>query len=136
MLNLERVAARCAQAMVGEAPQAGPKGDKAIEVLERLATKALGVLQQQGVYACMLFLTSRTSDEASLAPVICQQLLAAACEVPGLAEHIPAGNAVQPAVLRFYTEHVLGDLDMVLLIRGLYEQTLIYARYGAKAAQT
>ncbi len=134
MLNLERVAAQCAQAMVHEAPQEAPHGNKAIEVLERLATKALGVLQQQGVYACMLFLYSRTSDEASLAPVIRRQLLAAAREVPGLAEHIPAGNAVQPAVLGFYTEHVLGDLDMVLLIRGLYEQTLIYARYGAKAA--
>ena len=35
-----------------------------IENLENLATKALGVLQEQGVYAMMVFLLSRSGDKA------------------------------------------------------------------------
>jgi len=36
-------------------------------------------------------------------------------------------------VLKAVTEHITADLDTLLLVRDLYEQTLIYARYHAKA---
>jgi hypothetical protein len=50
---------------------------KPVETLERLSTKALGVLQSQGVYALMLFLFSRTGDEKLVSPLIRRQLYAA-----------------------------------------------------------
>lgn len=112
--------------------------DRRTETLERLVTKALGVLQEQGVYAMMLFLFSRTSDEKEVAPLIRAQLFQALKELPafeGLPNLPQAGDDAQKA-LKFYVDDVLGDLDDLLLVRELYEQTLIYARYSAKAAKT
>ena len=54
--NLDRLAAQTAQAIVNEG--AGKDG-KGAEKLENMATKALGVVQENGVYAGMLFLYSR-----------------------------------------------------------------------------
>jgi len=36
-------------------------------------------------------------------------------------------------VLKFVTDQICGDLNRLLLVKQLWEQTLIYARYGAKA---
>ncbi len=156
ILNLDKLAAQTAQAIVQdvlkeaqkeaekEASKQGKSQEetkiaiqglqkKRIETLGRLSTKALGVLQSQGVYACMLFLYSRSSDESKVAPSIRRQLLKALEEIPGLS-NIPNDNASE--ALSFFTEQVAGNsLDTLLLIRDLYEQTLIYARYGAKAAK-
>lgn len=136
-LNLDQVAAECAQAMVRNTP-----ADK-IANLERLSTKALGVLQAQGVYALMLFLFSRTSDEAKVAPFARAQLYAALQRLPAFRQNAVLQNLVRqserqadaPAeALKFFTDSILSDLDTTLLVRDLYEQALIYTRYGAKAA--
>ena len=130
-LNLDKLAAEHAQAMVEQARQKAQEVKKPVETLERLATKALGVLQSQGVYACILFLYSRTSDEAKVAPFIRSQLLEALKSTPGL-PNPPQDEASK--VLSFFTNEVTGgSLDTLLLVRDLYEQTLIYARYHAKA---
>ena len=133
-LNLDRVAAERAQAMVARAKCVeGVK--RPVNTLERLATKTLGVLQEQGVYAMMLFLFSRSSDEAKIAPCIRAQLFKALDDLPSsFKKEIPAENTDTHTALKFYTDEVLVDLDTLLLVRDLYEQTLIYARYGAKAA--
>jgi len=128
-LNLDRVAARHAQEMVKRTNDA--------KTLERLATKTLGVLQEQGVYACMLFLFSRSSDEDKVAKkAIRPQLFQALKALPVFKDssHVPIDDADAQTALRFYSDHVLDGLDLTLLVRDLYEQTLIYARYGAKAA--
>jgi uncharacterized protein YdiU (UPF0061 family) len=108
---------------------------KRTETLERLVTKALGVLQEQGVYAMMLFLFSRTSDEKEVAPSIRAQLFKALEKLPSFENGaiVPRAEADMQTALKFYLENVLDDLDTLLLVRDLYEQTLIYARYGAKA---
>jgi hypothetical protein len=136
-LNLDRLAAERAQAMVNRAKQGVDNVKKPVETLERLATKTLGVLQEQGVYAMMLFLFSRTSDEDEVAkscirPQLYQELKA----LPSFQDDpdVPTANADAETTLKFYTDEVVDDLDTLLLIRDLYEQTLIYARYGAKAA--
>jgi hypothetical protein len=133
-LNLDKTAANRSQAMIGACePSLRP-------TLERLATKALGVLQEQGVYALMLFLFSRSSNEGSIAPVMRKELYQALAELPLFSAD---GNASLPdsleedkpdSVLSYYTNEVLGQLDKMLLVRDLYEQILIYTRYGAKAA--
>jgi len=136
-LNLDKLAAERAQAMVAQAkPVEGVKSP--LDTLEHLVTKTLGVLQEQGVYAAMLFLFSRTSDEAEVAKrCIRPQLYQALKALPAFQKDadVPGDNAGAEAALKFYTEKVLDDLDTLLLVRDLYEQTLIYARYGAKAAK-
>ena len=133
-INLDKLAAECAQGMVKDTPP-----DK-IETLERLTTKALGVLQEQGIYALLLFLFSRSSDEKLVAPYIRAQLYQAVLNLPAYkGNHDLAGfNADTPSttILLFFTRNILKDdaLDTTLLVRDLYEQTLTYARYGAKAA--
>lgn len=109
---------------------------KRTETLERLVTKALGVLQEQGIYATMLFLFSRSSDEKEIAPSIRSQLFEALKKLLTLKNGVtvPQANADAQTALRFYIDNVLDNLDTLLLVRDLYEQTLIYARYSAKAA--
>ena len=128
-VNLDKLAAEQAQKMVERAKQVA-EVRKPVETLERLVTKALGVLQAQGVYAMMLFLFSRSSDEAKIAPLIGEQLYTV---LNDNADNIPQADTNLKNVLTFYTEKVLDDLDTLLLVRDLYEQTLIYARYHAKA---
>ncbi len=135
LFNLDKLGAELAQNMVVGAKEPGV-GKKPVDTLERLVTKTLAVLQEQGVYAAILFLFSRTGDEAKIAPKIRAQLFNAVKRLPIFAENtdIPSEDAHAPTALRFYSDNVLGDIDTLLLIRDLYEQTLIYARYGAKAA--
>lgn len=119
-LNLDQLAAQSAQQIVADG-----KAD-----IENLITKTLGVLQEQGVYACLLFLFSRTSDEKSLAAKARPHLYALLKELPAFA----ASDISDQNALQFFANTVCGDLDTLLLVKDLYEQTLIYARYGAKAA--
>lgn len=130
--NLDKLAAERAQAIVQNAKQGVPDVKKPVETLERLDTKALGVLQEQGVYALILFLFSRTSDEKKVASIIRNQLYEALKKLPNFKDADIKDEAQK--ALEFYSKNVLEDLDTLLLVRDLYEQTLIYARYGAKAA--
>lgn len=118
-LNLDQLAAQYAQKIVADG-----RAD-----IENLITKSLGVLQEQGVYACLLFLCSRTGNEKSLAEKTRPHLYNLLKALPVFAdEEINDQNA-----LRFFADTVCSDLDTLLLVKELYEQTLIYARYGAKA---
>jgi len=118
-LNLDQRAAQYAQKIVAD----GQKG------LENLITKTLGVLQEQGVYACLLFLFSRTSIEKSLADVTRPHFYNLLKELPVFQQsEINDQNGLQ-----FFSDTVCSDMDTLLLVKELYEQTLIYARYGAKA---
>lgn len=129
MDNLDQLAAKTAQDIIQETIK---HEHKAADV-DRLATKALGVLQEQGVYAATLFLYSRSGAEKEIAP----DLRAPPFDL--LPQMISADtNAVPPdkdtqARLRFISEQVTDDLDTLLLVKQIWEQTLIYVRYGAKA---
>jgi hypothetical protein len=144
-LNLDKLAAERAQEMVRRAREGIPEVRSPIETLERLATKTLGVLQEQGVYAMLLFLFSRTSDEEKVAPVVRGELFNALKELPGFKDNTEVQslheNTDAQRALETYSKNVLdernspGGLDTLLLIRDLYEKTLIYTRFGAKAAK-
>ena len=121
-LNLDQLAAQYAQNIVADG-----KAD-----IETLITKTLGVLQEQGVYACILFLFSRTGKEKSPAKETRSHLYTLLQQLPPFQQsEINDQNA-----LTFFANTVCNDLDTLLLVKELYEQTLIYARYGAKAAGT
>jgi len=135
-LNLDQKAAQYAQTMVAEGVNAVTT--KAPEKVENLVTKALGVLQEQGVYALVLFLFSRTSkDEKSIAPKLRAPLYKLLRELPQFEANPELGgfgeNPEAKKVLKFFSDEVCEHLDTLLLVKDLYEQTLIYARYGAKA---
>lgn len=118
-LNLDKLAARYAQKIVTD----GQDG------LENLITKTLGVLQEQGVYACLLFLFSRTGNEKKLAEKTRPHLYNLLKELPAFQQsEINDQNCLQ-----FFSDNVCSDLDTLLLVKELYEQTTIYTRYGAKA---
>ncbi len=121
MHNLDQLAAQTAQQIVNDAGS-----DKAKE-LDILATKTLGVLQENGVYAAALFLESRTrKTEQELAKKIRLSLYS----LPG---QVLSGKQI--ASLKDIANNLAGDLDALLLVKQLWEQTLIYVRYGAKARQ-
>lgn len=129
ILNLDQKAAQYAQKIISEGQQAGQAKE-----IENLITKTLGVLQEQGVYAMMLFLFSRTGKEKNISPHIRQHLYGLLREIPFVQMDIPVDKAQE--ILKLYSDQVCHDLDTLLLVKELYEQTLIYARYGAKAAGT
>jgi len=135
ILNLDQKAAHYAQEMVE-----GSVKVKDAKAAENLITKALGVLQEQGVYAMMLFLFSRSSAEDKIAPKLRQPLYRLLQELPLFqnSEDLAslAENTAAQRVLPFYADHVCNNLDTLLLVKELYEQTLIYARYGAKAERS
>jgi hypothetical protein len=105
------------------------KETKASDV-ENLATKALGVLQENGVYAVLLYLYSRS--EQHIAKPIRDQLLELIRLLKLSTKEISL-DAKAEEVLKFLTDNICNDLDSLLLVKQLWEQTLIYARYGAKA---
>lgn len=133
MRNLDLLAAQTAQDIVQRViPQEDTQVKKKAAALDNLATKTLGVLQENGVYAGTLLLYSRSSEDAKIAPFVRQPLLGlVAKEVVDQPE--PADQA--QVTLKFVTDHICNDLDTLLLVKQLWEQTLIYVRYGAKARE-
>ena len=139
--NMDQLAAKHSQQMVSETLKMVPgttnkeKEKKMAKTLDRLVTKTLGVLQEQGVYAMMLFLFSRKSDELKIAPVIRKELIKMLKQLPTFLDVDTPDPNKDKDTLRFYSDKVMDDLDTLFLVRDLYEQTLIYARFGAKAAE-
>jgi hypothetical protein len=130
-LNIDQLAAKYSQQMVSETL----KEKKTAKALNNLVTKTLGVLQEQGVYAMTLFLFSRTSDEKKIALLIRKELLGMLNQLPTFSGVATPDPEDDKDTLKFYSGEVMDDLDTLFLVRDLYEQTLIYARFGAKAAE-
>ena len=124
-LNLDRLAAQYAQAIIRATR------DKKASDVDNTVTKALGVLQENGVYACFLYLLAKEGENGK---VVVEEML-------NLLDHLNFGwgkpNDSNPeSVLSYITEKVMadaGDLGRLLLAKETLEQMLIYARYGAKA---
>ena len=126
MRNLDTLAAQTAQQIVADTQNSAAAGE-----VENLATKALGVLQENGVYACALFLYSRSGKEKDrIAPPMRRQLLALAAQEV-LNQQSPPDRAED--ALHFVSDDIASDLDTLLLVKQVWEQALIYVRYGAKA---
>jgi len=127
--TLDQLAMHHAQETIQKTKATGT--EKKANAVENLLTKTLGVLQEQGVYASLLFLYSRKSDDQEiprgLLPVIFD-----------LTEKLPFGWKVPrdnvQNTLKFYADTVASDLDALFLTKEVLEQMLIYARFSAKAA--
>ena len=120
-INLDYLAAKYAQTIIQKTQ------DKKPSDVENTMTKALGVLQEDGVYACFLYLLAREKENGA---VVVDEMLNLLSSLPfGWQKPTNDNNDI----LRFIREHVTKDLDRLLLAREVLEQMLIYARYGAKA---
>lgn len=130
LTNLDALAAQAAQKIVLEKKIK----DKPKE-LDILATKVLGVLQENGPYAMALFLASRSRKvEQEIAEVIGDQLFS------GDMFNALFGDGIRPPTdkmerMKFLSEEIAPHLGRLLLLKQVWEQTLIYVRYGAKARQ-
>jgi hypothetical protein len=127
MKNLDLLAAEAAQIIISNTKDQKP------DAVENLVTKALGVLQENGVYASMLYLYSRTSADRAVAEKTREKLLKLTAELELKIENPLQENADSSKALKYLTKNICDDLDALLLVRQVWEQTLIYARYGAKA---
>jgi len=121
-MNLDLEAAKTSQKIIGST-----MSNKSSEV-ENLITKTLGVLQENGVYACMLYLDSRTSKaEKEISQIVRKKLIDMTKEV------VKESNSEDSYT--YLQEKICSDLDILLLTKQIWEQTLTYARYGAKARE-
>lgn len=115
--NLDLACAKAGQAIA----------QKPSKELEKLVTSALAVLEEQGVYALFLFLKTRGGDAAKTIEQKACELLR---ETPRRAPLLPGDGDVFTSLQRMSE-----DLDKLLLARDLLRQTLVYARYHARAPQ-
>ena len=127
VMNLDVEAARAARAMTGAL--AGHTKEK--EPLENVATKALGVVQEAGVYSGMLFLLTRGEKEKPAATAVRRALLELAKKI----QPTETNGVAADGGLKYIAEEVGGDLDTLLLVKQAWEQALVYCRYGAKAME-
>jgi hypothetical protein len=98
------------------------KTDKDQLVDEKVFTKALSVLEEQGPYACFLYLQAR---EGKVGHEITEQATKfLACT---LSKDANANNPFE------FLKALASDLDDLLFARDLLRQVFVYARYHAKA---
>ncbi|MDW8215765.1 MAG: hypothetical protein RMJ55_19620 [Roseiflexaceae bacterium] len=147
VLNLDHLAATRAQEIIlrivkNKETERGKPEDKRKSELQlaretdNAVTKALGVLQEHGVYACFLYLLAKEKD---LGAIIVDEMLTALQELKfGWNKPMKQGQTdlTPEVVLKHISDNVTRDLERLLLAKEVLEQTLIYARYGAKARET
>ncbi len=123
-MNLDLEAQRYAQKILRDLP--GSHDD-----IENVLTKALGVVEENGIYAGLLFLlTRKRAQDEPTAKAARNELIALAKEVTDT-QWVETHDGAQ--ALEYLTKHVCQNLDTLLLVKQVWEQTLIYARFGAKA---
>jgi hypothetical protein len=123
-MNLDIHAAKRAQEIIAKT------NDKTSKEVENLITKTLGVLQENGVYACLLYLYACSErGDNDIGGIIRANLINILDDL----NKTPPKGAQSKELLRYFGDEICNDLDVLLLTKQLWEQTLIYARYGAKA---
>jgi len=127
MLNLDYRCMECAQKIVNSVD----KGDsKKMKDLENNLRKALGVLQEEGVYAMFLWLEKNASS-------VREKLVEFFNEEDKLSNYFLDGNKSfsQDDFDKFCKnlQEVAKDIDKLLFMKKLLERTLTYALYHARA---
>jgi hypothetical protein len=121
MKNLDFLCMQAAQTMV-----AGT-GEKTAK--ENLATKALGVLLQNGPYGMVLYLQVQKKDK-DIAAEFREQLLTLIRNA--VIEPAPPSSGNFSEITK-WLQKTAANLDTYLFVKRLWQQTLTYARYHAKA---
>jgi hypothetical protein len=98
------------------------KTDKGHLVDEKVFTSALSVLEEQGPYACFLYLEAREGQVGREITEQAKQFLAGT-----------VGKEPDPKNPLEFLQALASDLDDLLFARDLLRQVFVYARYQAKA---
>jgi hypothetical protein len=98
------------------------KTDKGHLVDEKVFTSALSVLEEQGPYACFLYLQAREGKVGHEITTKATEFLSSTLR--------PGNNGKNPLD---FLKDVASGLDDLLFARDLLRQVLVYARYHAKA---
>ena len=137
--NLDRLAAQRAQQIIERLIDRDKDNNKRTDseeikkvasAVDNTVTKTLGVLQENGVYACFLYLLAKEGENGN---VVVEEMLNL-LDGLGFGWGKPENNSPEK-VLNYITEKVTDTehLERLLLAKETLEQMLIYARYGAKA---
>ncbi|MEX0268234.1 hypothetical protein AB3R30_03750 [Leptolyngbyaceae cyanobacterium UHCC 1019] len=139
-MNLDRLAAQHAQAVITDTK------DRKSSDVENTVTKALGVLQEDGIYACFLYLLAKEQaskedkkkNKKSAGEILVGHMLKLLDSLKIGWDKPPSEKAED--ILSHLTQNDKKDnerisLEQLLLTKEMLEQMLIYARYGAKARQ-
>jgi len=97
------------------------------EADEKLLTDALGVLEEQGVYAFFLYLKAREKNQDTIYKKCWDFLKKTPHGQPLLSQSTNNNNVFDEL------KSLANQLDDLLFARDLLRQTLIYARYHVKA---
>lgn len=96
------------------------------KVDDKTLTSALSVLEEQGVYACFLFLNAQSGPAGRKV----------SAELAKFLQKVPAESPLLGNGDLFNALQALaGDLDKLLFARDLLRQALVYGRYHAKAKE-
>jgi hypothetical protein len=115
MQNLDMECAKCGRELA--------QLDK---VDEEILASALSVLDEQGVYACFLYLNSQGKEAGRKV----------SSELADFLRKVPAGSPLLGNAEPFTALQALAaDLDKMLFARDLLRQALVYGRYHAKAKE-
>lgn len=126
MENLDLTAARMAQKIIQKCQDQKCEPEKT----ENLVTKTAGVVQENGVYAGLLFLFTRSDKhDQKVAGFIVETLMSNAREIASYRGNVSSNTEK----LVFLAEHICASQARLRLAKLTWEQSLIYARYGAKA---
>jgi hypothetical protein len=96
--------------------------------IENFATKGLGVVLEQGIYAGLLYFQDKKHKEKC--NVFADRLLTLTCEF------FPAQNDLSKDKLQrlgYLADRVCGSLENTIFVKTMWELTLTYIRYGAKS---
>jgi len=126
VVNLDRLCAKYGWEMARKVHKAMGK------TVENHITKSLGVLQEDGVYAFFLYQASRGKREERGAEALCEQAHALLKEA-GIIPFTIIDNSLEAVRGNARIPGLADNLDDLLLAKRLLEQSLIYARYHAKA---
>jgi hypothetical protein len=128
MKNLDYIAAKSGQNILICLDSMGKKE------LEKLINDILLVLHGNGVYACILYLYAQEKKKTETAKILAKELLDSARELLGIDfEDLDEKIKDPKSVLDLVNEKICNNTDSLLLVKDLWERTLVYARYGAKA---
>jgi len=128
MLNLDYECMKYAQNIINSIDKSD---NKKVKELENNLRKALGVLQEDGVYAMFLWLESK--DGKNIRKVLIELL-----NESEIRKHLLTNSSNFPEDFSEFCEklrEIALDIDKLLFVKKLLERTLIYALYHTKIGE-
>ncbi len=128
MINLDYECMKCAQNIINH----DKSDNKKFKELKNNLRKALGVLQEDGVYAMFLWLEDKDKEK------IIRKKLIELLNESKIRENLLSGSDKFPEDFSKFCEklrEVAQDIDKLLFVKKLLERTLTYALYHAKTGE-